>query len=289
MRKIVLLATCAGLAVVAPASAGNLVETGKASVTLGWTSLDESNDESSDETDDQSYGLFGLDASYSIPLASDWSVQADILAEKFMISGSAENNVSNLMAGGLHVTYRKPEQYAIGAFAGAGFGETRRFRDEYNAWWLGAEAQYYLMNTTLYGQLAYTAGDVEDTEEEFEGTWLLRGVVRHFLDDNSKIEGELSYSSADDAIDDEDEVSHLAWGLGYQRQLMDSRWYYIAGYRGGFVDTTTEGEELTDHTLYLKMSFQFDDLSLKANDRTGASFDQPLTSLRATGWLEPLD
>jgi hypothetical protein len=89
MRKIVLLATCAGLAAVAPASAGDLVETGKASVTLGWTSLDESNDESSNETDDQSYGLFGLDASYSIPLAPDWSVQADVLAEKFMISGSA--------------------------------------------------------------------------------------------------------------------------------------------------------------------------------------------------------
>jgi hypothetical protein len=126
MRKIVLLATCAGLAAVAPASAGDLVETGKASVTLGWTSLDESNDEGSNETDDQSYGLFGLDASYSIPLAPDWSVQADVLAEKFMVSGSAVNNVSNLMAGGLHVTYRKPEQYAVGAFAGAGFGDTRR-------------------------------------------------------------------------------------------------------------------------------------------------------------------
>lgn len=289
MRQFVLLATVAGIAAAVPASAGNLVETGKASVTLGWTSLDESNDESSDETDDQSYSLFGLDAAYTIPLSADWSLQADILAERFMIRGSAENNISKLMSGGLHVTFRKPDQYAVGAFGGAGFGETRREDDNFNAWWLGAEGQYYLSNTTLYGQLAYTAGDVEDSEEEFEGTWLLRGVVRHFLDDNSKVEGELSYASAEDAIDEEDEVNHLAWGLSYERQLLDSRWYYTAGYRGGFVDTTTEGEELTDHTLYLKMSFQFDGLSLKANDRTGASFDQPTTSLRATGWLEPLD
>ena len=289
MRSVLLLATAASLAMASPSLAGSIAETGKASATFGWTSLNESNDEADDETDDQSYGVFGLDASYSVPVAADWSLQADVLAERFMVAGSSEENISKLFAGGLHVTYRKPEQYAIGAFGGAGFGESLREQDRFNAWWLGAEGQYYLSSTTLYGQLAYTAGDVEDTEEEFDGTWLVRGVVRHFLDDNSKVEGELSYASADDAIDDEDEVSHLAWGLSYERQLLDSRWYYTAGYRGGFVDTTTEGEELTDHTLYLKMTLQFDGLSLKANDRTGASFDQPLTSLRATGWLEPLD
>ena len=278
------LFVCAGAA-----QAGGLVETGKGALALGWTTLNESNDETSDETDDQSYAFFGIDASYSVPLAPTWSMQVDAVAERYMVDGAAIDNVTKLGAAGLHLSYRIPEQYAVGILGGAGFGETNRFHGHTNAWWLGGEGQYYLGNTTLYSQLAYTKGDVEDTEEELNSTWMVRGVVRHFITDNSKVQAELAYVGSDDAIDDEDKVTNLAWGLSYERQLMDSSWYYTAGYRGDFVDTTTEGEELTEHSLYLKFSFQFEDLSLKANDRTGATFDQPLIALTTTNWLEPLD
>jgi hypothetical protein len=193
----------------------------------------------------------------------------------------------DLVMGG-HASWRNPDVGLIGLFGGYGRGWTERENDESNAGWLGVEGQAYFGPATLYLQTAYVNGEVENTEETFNPAFLVRGVGRFFPTADQRIELELSFTRADEVIDDADDMSGLGWGIRYDRRIVGALHGYLS-YRGAHYDTSTEGEELTEHIPSIGLSFLFGAESLLVNDRRGATLDQPEIAMRTTSWAEPLD
>ena len=269
--------------------ASELLTAGSIEVGAGWSLLEESNEESGpDETDDQSYPLIGGSGSIAVPLGESFSTQIDVSGEKNYASADGDDNQDSMIFGGAHLSLRDPGRGLIGIFGGGGRGWTERYRGDTNATWIGVEGQAYLGDATLYLQAARVSGDVEDTEENFRPAYVLRGVGRYFLDDDSRIELQTSYANANDAVDGGDDMWAIDWALRYDRRIRGG-WHGFGAYRGAYFDTTTEGEQLTEHIAMVGIRYLFGAESLKANDRLGATLDQPSLPMRATNWVEPLD
>ena len=78
-------------------------------------------------------------------------------------------------------------------------------------------------------------------------------------------------------------------GRHHTSRRISGGWHGFGAYRGAYFDTTTEGEQLTEHIAVVGIRYLFGAESLKANDRRGATLDQPSLPMRATNWVEPLD
>ncbi len=267
-----------------------LLTSGTVAAEAGWTLLQESNEEGEDETDDQSYPNIGGSGSISIPISGAFSTQFDAMADYNFVNADGEDNQKSMWGGGGHLSWRDPQQGLVGIFAGFGRGYTEDTggQDQTYASWIGLEGQAYLNDATLYLQAARVSGNVRNTEEDFRPAYVLRGVGRYFIDDDKRIELEASYANANNAIDDVDDMWVMGWGVRYDQRISGG-WHGYAAYRGGYYDTTTEGEELTEQIFALGVTYLFGAESMKANDRRGATLDQPSLPMRATNWVEPLD
>lgn len=296
MMKTCVLSLCGFLAgllmatrALADDPATDLLTAGTIQVGAGWTLLGESNEEQEDESDDQHYPTVGGAGAISIPLSGGFSAQADLAGEHNFIDADDDDNQTGMIFGGAHLSWRDPEQGLVGVFGGVGRGWTERSHNDTYGSWIGVEGQAYFDAATLYLQAARVSGNVDDTEEDFRPAFLVRAVGRYFVDDNSRIEVETGYANANNAIDDDDDMWAISWGVRYDRRIGDGGWHGFGGYRGTYYDTTTEGEELTEHVFSIGVSYLFGAESMKANDRRGATLDQPSLPMRATNWAEPLD
>lgn len=185
---------------------------------------------------------------------------------------------------------RDPSKGLVGLFGGVSHGKTARDDQENTAQWVGVEAQKYFERATLYGQVGFAIGDVHSSPEEgFDKGYFARVVGRYFVDDDFRIQTELSYLFAEDAIDAIDDIHTYGWGLRADKRIGDSRFYGYAAYNGFYLDTATEGDKLTEHAVRLGVTRQFGPATLFAQDRYGATLDQPELVARVTNWIEPLD
>src|SRR5262249_21596720 len=130
-------------------------------------------------------------------IARDLSVQVDAQAEGTSYdspSGNGRFSTHSYLAGG-HLSWRSPQQSLFGLFAAAGDAGGAGFNGNSRHGLIGAEAQWYWNQFTLYAQGGYdtTLGSGSDTDNI--NAWFLRGTGRYFINPNFLIEGTVMYAN----------------------------------------------------------------------------------------------
>jgi len=195
--------------------------------------------------------------------------------------------------GAVHVAYRNPEQFAVGAFGAAqraAYGS-----DGLGMALVGAEGQAYLDDLTIYLQagVAYTS----PTEPGFYdyrdyGTFaFVRGVLRYFLTDNLKLsaegtygEGEIGYYtfSGQNGNDPEHEGAVVPGKLAMARLAVDYRpddsdASFFAAYESSYLTQSWDGvtRSSLNQRLMAGVKVDFGAETLKTRDREGVTWDVP--------------
>jgi hypothetical protein len=249
-----------------------------------------------DSTDEGSGQTFELSSSsaYNIPLWRSVSMQIDSASEYyFKMNDHTDAKSSNVL--GMHLSYRNPNRGLLGVFGGYAWSSVKTGHDnsgKYEMAMVGAEAQAYFGNLTLYGQVGYGNNTKGDSGEGFNEGWFTRGVARYFFRPDTKLEAELSYAQADPYIDGNDKGKFTGWGVSLDHKLFDVRSYPVygtLGYRGAYYDATTEGDHATEHVFKAGIKVMFGANTLQQNDRYGATLDLPMLPVRANSLTENLD
>jgi len=265
-----------------------LIRGGFTQYTLGNRDLD-----STDEGTGQTFELNSTSA-YNIPLWRSVSAQLDMASEYYYrMNDHTDAKFSNVL--GMHLSLRDPNRGLIGLFGGSAWSGVKTGHDNsghYNMAFLGAEAQAYLGNLTLYAQGGWGNRTNGDPGEGFQSGWFVRGVARYFLRPDTKLEAEISYAEADPYIDGDDKGKFTGWGVSLDHKLLDFRGYPIYGvlaYRGAYYDATTENDHATEHVFKAGIKVLFGANTLLQNDRYGATLDLPMLPIRANSLTENLD
>jgi len=255
--------------------------------TLGHRDLD-STDEASGHTFE-----FTSTSAYNIPIWNSFSIQLDGASEYYTgLNGHADVNSNSAV--GLHLSYRNPNRGLVGIFGGYAWSKLKSGHgdDSYQMAMIGAEAQAYLGNLTLYGQVGYGNNTKGAVGEGFNEGWFVRGVGRYFFTANTKLEAELSYAEADRYIDGNDKGKFTGWAVSLDHKLFDVRSYPVygtLGYRGAYYDATTENDHATEHVFKAGIKVLLGANTLQQNDRSGATLDLPMLPVRANSLAENID
>jgi hypothetical protein len=256
-------------------------------LSLGNRDLD-----STDEGTGQTVELNSTGA-YNIPFWNSFSAQISSAGEYyFQLNDHADTKRNNAV--GLHLSYRIPSKGLIGIFGAHAWSKLKSGHDvdKYEMAMVGAEAQAYLGNLTLYGQAGYGNNTKGDPGEGFNEGWFVRGVARYFLRPDTKLEAEFSYAEADPYIDGNDKGEFTGWGASLDHKLFDVRSYPVyatLGYRGAYYDATTENDHATEHVFKAGIKVMFGASTLQQNDRYGATLDLPMLPVRANSLAENID
>jgi len=127
----------------------------------------------------------------NFPIDSRWNVQTDAFVDSLWAEGTNFYGYG----GAVHGYYRDPSAYALGGFASVtGYGGDGIGSLDFYNFSVGPEAQVYMGNVTLYGQVYYNQLRASGLSDHLD-TWGGRAVVRYFAQDNLRFDGELGYST----------------------------------------------------------------------------------------------
>jgi len=233
------------------------------------------------DTDDDEYPAFGGAARASLPFGEALSMQLDVEGQRNLPTENAgTSNFQHFIGGGGHLSYRHPDSYLVGLFAGGGEANGGDGDGSGLLWLAGVEAQYYFDQFTVYGQAGYL--DSHDAgDDNFQEAFFLRGVGRYFPTDQSKVTIDLQFASG--KIDDgcggvlEFCDGHLfSWAARYDQAISESPVSFFVAYRGFTnVKDGLERDRAFENTFLAGLSIAFGTPSLKALDRQGATLDLP--------------
>ncbi|MGB5215469.1 MAG: hypothetical protein WBN88_17705 [Anderseniella sp.] len=216
----------------------------------------------------------------SLPLGDNLSIQNDV---KYEYNSLANDDIFTTAGprysyqGAVHLSWRDPASGLFGAFGGMGtanFGPNGSTDHRF----VGGEGQVYLDNVTLYGQGGYVDFEVADGfGAGLDDGLFVRGVLRWFVSNDSRIQLEGTYINADYDIAVPD-FEAFSVGARYDFSLMGmpiigDTPVYIA-YRGTFRDGCLVGDDVDDHTFMIGTSYSFSG-DLITVDRQGATLDTP--------------
>jgi len=271
-----------------PQSIQELVVSG---VVESWSGYSFYSNIESDSNDDLEDSFFtGKSGRLSLPLGGGWSVQMDVDAElntSHLLKGSDSGlqNMEYAFQGLAHFSARDPNTGLIGVFGGAGEGAADG--GEYPFYVIAGEAQLYLQDFTFYVQGGYfditSRGPTHD-EDALQDAFFGRGVVRWFLDENTRLQGEVSYADgtvdANEAGTTGDDGNVVEWGVRYDTMLAGlpiiGDTGVFAGYRGARFENEDENNHFTDHTIMVGFRYAFGGQTMKETDRIGATLDAPV-------------
>lgn len=238
---------------------------------------------------------FAGQGAVSIPFGDMFSAQLDVQTEFYDHAGDEDNAQSASMIGG-HLSLRDPGMGLIGLFAGAGLGtnEDSSGGGKGLGFLGGVEAQAYLGNFTLYGQVGYADFVVDDSSPDDEGFtdgWFAAAEARYFIHEDFMIHANVAYGETESYTDGEDAGEIWNWGAGAKLRLSDSMPIYgTLDYRGGiYTDAENNTEEVTEHAVLVGLAFAFGAPSLMENDRRGATLSTPMLPARAAAYTEAVD
>ena len=243
----------------------------------------------------------GTAGKLSLPLAANMSIQSDVWVEYNDQAFDAGPHVAGLrygFQGASHLSVRDPDQGLFGAFGGMG-GTHYGFTGDnlsYDFRFVGGEAQGYFGFFTLYVQGGYV--DVVDATpappQRLDDGFFARGVARWFPDMDSRLQGEVTYAALERNGNGQGparDLDILSWGVRYDTRLGalpfigDSNG--LIGYRGTHRENCFQqrgGEDLTDHTIMVGLTYRWGGISIMDNDRRGATLDTPnFTNLLTCG------
>ncbi len=237
----------------------------------------------------------GGQALFNVPIGDQLSAQFDLSADgdfNYSSYPAAADYVGQIL-GGAHLSYRDPNAFLIGGFAGYGgafvHASSPRTSDaDEPGWMVGGEGQYYLGNTTFYGQVGYFDTDGNDSETLVDASFA-RGVIRHFLTPNSMLSGEFTYGQGTNAERRPDDITFAGWEVLYKQQIESTRLAWFVSYDGHYVEVdknpvSTDDEHFYEHAFKVGLSFKFGADTLLEQDRYGATLDLPAAPLRAAGY-----
>jgi hypothetical protein len=252
--------------------------TGYVEVYSGWarTTVDSFND-GSERFNGWAFGGAGR-GNYWI--GRDMSVQVDAQAEGTSYDDSrfgGNFSTHSYLAGG-HWSWRNPQQYLFGLFGGIGdAGGGGGFSSSQRYGLIGAEAQWYWHQFTLYGQVGYdttlTSNGSSDTN-----AWFIRGTGRYFINPNFMLEGTVMYANGDIDFNFGQSVGFetWTWQAKAEYRLPTAPFSVYAKYQGSetsydrfFLDL----DKVTDHRVLLGLKLHMGDRTLQQTDRAGATLD----------------
>jgi opacity protein-like surface antigen len=218
-------------------------------------------------------------------ITRDMSVQVDAQAEgtSYELSGRSHFSTHSYLVGG-HWSWRSPEQYLFGLFAAGGDAGGLGFFGSERHGLMGAEAQWYWSQFTLYAQGGYdtTSGTIQEIVDNVH-TWFARGTGRYFINPNFLIEGTVMYANG--RIDFNSGQPTLGfqtwtWGVKAEWRLPTAPFSVFAKYEGSqtkFVGSSDifefTSEKATDNRVLLGLKVYMGDRTLQQTDRTGATLD----------------
>lgn len=179
MRKLILAAAAALVAVAAPAIAS--AQTGYVGAVY--------NDVDSDGADGE---VFGLEGSVFFPTSGSLGIEVD--------AGVLDSDETDEAYGITGHLFTRNENYLFGGYVS--YADS----DDTSAWGAGLEANKYYDRWTLAGSVGYSEADEAD-----DGVWGVNVGASVFASDNFRIDGQLSYASNDD-----DDVTGVGVGAEYQ-------------------------------------------------------------------------
>src|SRR6266545_4987482 len=152
-------------------------------------------------------------------IGRDMSVQVDAQAEgtSYDFPGRSGNFSTHSYLVGGHWSWRNPQQYLFGLFGGvgdAGSSEGVTFSSQRHGL-IGAEAQWYWQQFTLYAQGGYdsTLGTIGDPFDSVNA-WFIRGTGRYFINPNFLIEGTVMYANGNIDFIGDPSVGFQTWTWG---------------------------------------------------------------------------
>jgi len=239
--------------------------------------------------------LVGIDAFWNGWHGDTIATQLDFNAQatSALAYDPADPTSGQWINGAVHVAYRNPEQFAVGAF-----GAAQRSAYGYDALGMalvGVEGQAYLDDLTIYlqGGVTYTSPAEPGfyNYRDYGSFAFVRGVLRYFLTDNLKIsaegtygEGEIGYYtfSGQNGNDPEHEGATVPGKFAMARLGVDYRpddgdASFFAAYEASYLTQSWDGvtrSSLNQRVLAgIKVDFGAD--TLKSRDREGVTWDVP--------------
>ena len=237
--KTILLATAAAAALfAAPAFAQDAI--GSVGVTYSNPSIEVAGD-------DVDADVWTIDGSVALP-AQDWTVTLNGAIDYTKAFG--EEDVTGAAAA--HLTKMWSSDVRAGAFVAAnGIGSGNE-----PIWTVGAEAQKYLSNATLTGQVAYTTADNVDAD-----IWTVGADAAFYVMPNLRLNAGVAYNNVDFSGGDTD-----AWtyGVGAEYEFENTPFSLGAAYTRADIDSL----DVDTWSVGLRYSFGG---GLQARDRAGAN------------------
>ena len=218
-------------------------------------------------------------------IARDMSVQVDAQAEGTSYENFGRVSTHSYLVGG-HWSWRNPQQYLFGVFAAAGdAGGGGGFTDAQRHGVIGAEAQWYWNQFTLYAQGGYdtTLGTVNSFGIDSVNAWFIRGTGRYFINPNFLIEGTVMYANGNIDFSESGFSSFgfdtWTWGVKGEWRLPTAPFSVYAKYEGSrtkygnsdFFDFTSQ--KTTDQRVLFGLKLHMGDRTLQQTDRAGATLD----------------
>lgn len=175
--------------------------------------------------------------------------------------------------GALHGFYRESERFLLGGLVQLGQDEfsSNYYSAKLNRTAVGAEAQAFFDQLTVYGQLGLqTLGPDYVGALDLDG-WFITGEVRYFLTPDFKIEAhagrsELSYS---DVLSLQFETVNA--GIGAEYKLADLPLSIFAQYDYTTSSLTLLDASIDSHRVLVGLKFNMGKETLQDRDRNGAS------------------
>lgn len=247
------------------------------------------------EADEDYQFVSGVAGRLSLPLGDNLSLQTDVEVEyssTALSDGRQDDMFAHSFLGGGHLSWRDPNAGLFGGFAAFGGGASDDNGDDdgtrnFSFYAVGAEGQFYVDNFTFYVQGGYLDGasdsalpiiDSDSLRDAFFG----RGVVRWFMDPDTRLQGEIAYADGDVDEFQPSGMTIVEWGVRYDTVIRDlpilgDKSVFI-GYRGAHFDkdnASGDEAEFTDHTVMVGFTHRFGTQSIQETDRYGATLDLP--------------
>ncbi|MDB5596923.1 MAG: hypothetical protein JWM36_3884 [Hyphomicrobiales bacterium] len=277
----------------------------EAGVGIGWAR--------NSSTSSYNYGSGGLsssasgrDSTWSISgagranvwLSPSFSMQTDIWgsAESAKIKNCTGCGSSNATAFniGSHLSYRDPNAFLVGVYGALGSFNTgySGSGDSANHGTIGLEGQVYFGATTLYAQAGY-ASTISASDYASANAWNARGVLRHYINPNLRISGELGYAHLDFDNNNNNywgggssSAHQVNWGVGVENKFGTSPFSAFLKYEGtdtqfkssgvpccSYTNLAQSSDKTTSHSIKAGFRVYFNEGTLLANDRNGTTLD----------------
>ena len=152
--------------------------------------------------------------------------------------------------------FKRSNAWLIGGYVG--FGNIESTGADVDEWTVALEGQHYMERTTIDGALSYS----EAEDANIESTAIDLGV-RHFLNDNFAIGGNLGFANLESTGTDADSTT---FGVEAEWQMESHPISIFAGYQHSEVDDA----DIDADSLGVGVRYNFGGRSLIDRDRSGA-------------------